>query len=182
MALRLPRKPDNVAIVTKEGYPTKAEQLWWQRSVEAIERAFSDNEAVVDDLSDAVAAIAAAQAAAEAADNKAEAAQADADTANSAIAALEILPSIIRTVTTSGSAQPSDAAILVNAASGPVTITLVLAVVAEGPVTIKKIDTSGNAVTIAADTGDQINGGASISITTAYEAKTCYTDGSDWFA
>lgn len=65
-----------------------------------------------------------------------------------------------RTVTASETVQPSDRVLFVNAASGPVTITLRSAA-SGASVAVKKIDSSGNAVTVQRAASDTVDGGTS---------------------
>lgn len=87
MALRLPRLDQNTAYFTAEGRATYQMQVFWQRTVEAIEKAFEDVQAVNQQQSDTIAAIQAAQAAIAAANQAVTVAQAAADTANTAAGA-----------------------------------------------------------------------------------------------
>lgn len=73
--------------------------------------------------------------------------------------------------------------VLVDAAAGPVTITLPPAAANER-VSVKKIDTSVNAVTITVPgaTPPALDGGTTASITTPYEARDFISDGVDWWS
>lgn len=69
-----------------------------------------------------------------------------------------------------------------NAASGAITFTLPLAANVPGQIVIaKKIDSSANAVTLAAAGADTIDGVASKSTTTQYATIRVYSDGTVWW-
>lgn len=67
-----------------------------------------------------------------------------------------------------------------DATAGPSTVTLALAnsVVAGTKVTVKKIDSSGNTVTVTRSGSDTIDGTTSKVISTQYETYTFVSDGS----
>ena len=69
--------------------------------------------------------------------------------------------------------------VLVDASGGAVTITLP-SPKAGAFINVKKIDSSSNAVTIDGG-GANIDGQASIQITTQYESYTLVSDGSNWW-
>lgn len=70
----------------------------------------------------------------------------------------------------------------VDCTSGAVTITLDSAVSYPGAfVFIKKIDGSGNNLTIDASGAETIDDAATITLTTQYEAVTLYSDGVEWW-
>jgi len=72
--------------------------------------------------------------------------------------------------------------VLVNASGGAKTITLPNATTCAGrQYIIKKIDSSTNAVTITPQTGQTIDGQASISITTQYAYRKVVSNGINWF-
>lgn len=73
-----------------------------------------------------------------------------------------------------------DDVILVDAAAGPITITLPSATAAVYPLVVKKIDATGNTVTIAASGGQTIDGAATIAIAVQNGTATLYSDGSQW--
>jgi len=70
--------------------------------------------------------------------------------------------------------------VLVDASSGAVTITLP-APSTGAIVWIKKIDNSPNAVTIAPNATEKIDGASSFIIAAQYESYTLVSDGTDWF-
>lgn len=77
-------------------------------------------------------------------------------------------------------ATHDDDVILANAASGAITITLPSATTAVYPIIVKKIDSTANAVTIAASGGQTIDGSATIDIAVQNGTATLYSDGSQW--
>jgi len=82
------------------------------------------------------------------------------------------------TVTSNYNANYGDI-VLVDASSGAVTVTLP-SPKANAIINIKKIDSSTNVVTIDGN-GANIDGQASIQITTQYESYTLVSDGSNWW-
>lgn len=71
----------------------------------------------------------------------------------------------------------------VNATSGPVTITLPLISLNVGrSITIRKVDASGNAVTIATTSPDLYQGGSSTTLTTQWATLTLDNNGSQWLS
>lgn len=70
----------------------------------------------------------------------------------------------VRTITTSDTATYFDDVIMVDATSGNVTVTLMAAVDIDKKLFIVRKDASANTVTIAADTGDTVDGSASITV------------------
>ena len=76
----------------------------------------------------------------------------------------------------------ADGTILVNAASGGITITLPAAAsAAESIFTIKKKDVTFNIVTVAAAGAELIDGAATYPLSTQYEAIKIQSDGSAWW-
>lgn len=84
---------------------------------------------------------------------------------------------VVRTVTTSQTVRLIDETILVNAASGPLTITLISAVATPNQYTIKKIDTSANVVTVAAASGQTIDGSPTATLPDQWNRLTLAPDG-----
>ncbi len=79
------------------------------------------------------------------------------------------------------SALATNKTILVDASSAPVTITLPSVAFFEAdPINIKKIDASGNNVTIDGD-GPTIDGAATKVITTQYDVVSLVSDGTNWW-
>lgn len=86
------------------------------------------------------------------------------------------------TVSTNYTALITDRNINVNAASGDITITLpALEDIDSIGITIKKIDTSGNVVTIATPNSETIDGDSTDSVDEPLRAKTVYSDGTNYF-
>lgn len=191
MAFRLPRLPRAVALIDKDGKPLKIFQQWIQSFADKIET----QENTQDELLAAViaaqaaadaaaAAAAAADAAAATAQTAADDAQVTADAAAAAVAAIEVPPSGSRTVTGSGALLASDSVVLADASGGPMTLDLPLAAAASDyPISVVKTDASANAVTVAPDGSDQLNGGGGgLAINTQGERRTFSSDGtSDWY-
>jgi len=74
----------------------------------------------------------------------------------------------------------ADGIVLCNASSGVFTITLPAAS-RNIMYSIKKIDSSGNIVTIDANGSETIDGDLTVSLNTEGESITIVTDGSNWF-
>jgi hypothetical protein len=85
------------------------------------------------------------------------------------------------TKTGSYTATTNDEVILVNAASGPVAITLPTAASNSNEYTIKKIDSSANNVTVATTSVQTIDGGTTAVIKVQYASVSVVSDGSNWF-
>lgn len=76
----------------------------------------------------------------------------------------------------------SDYVLLGDATAGPVTVTLPSAASLEGrTLIIKKIDSTLDTVTIAANGGETIDGEATQVIYTQYTSKTIVSDGTEWW-
>jgi hypothetical protein len=76
----------------------------------------------------------------------------------------------------------SDSFVLANAAGSSFTITLPSAVGTTGrQYTVKKIDSSSNAVLIAAPSGQTVDGGTSVSLGAQWQSITVISDGINWF-
>lgn len=75
-----------------------------------------------------------------------------------------------------------DKLILVDATSGAVTITLLAAATAGNGfrVAVKKIDSSGNAVTIDGNSSETLDGAATSTLSTQYDTDNLICDGSNW--
>jgi len=86
----------------------------------------------------------------------------------------------LRVVTVSSNYNASaNRIVLADASGGAITVTLP-SPQADAIVNVKKIDSSENAVTIDG-AGANIDGNASIQITTQYESYTLVSDGSNWW-
>lgn len=166
-----------VSIVDAQGRPNWAFTEWLRKTVEDL----------VANALGAAEAAATAQAAAETAQTAADSAQATAEAVQAVVDDLVIPPTGSRTVTSSESIVNTDSTILADATAAPITLTLPPAsggmLAPLGPFTVKKIDVSANAVTVAADGSDTINGSPSATLTTQYETKTFTCNNVDaWFA
>jgi len=84
------------------------------------------------------------------------------------------------TVATGDTTTRADETLLVDASSGPVTVTL-LHPSAITEVTVKKIDSSSNVVTIATPGSETIDGDSFRTISAQYVSRTIESDGSDYF-
>ena len=95
-------------------------------------------------------------------------------------------PAEVRVVTTTSTIRTGedgeDGVIFADATAGIFTLTLPK-VTDDVPdrYVIKKIDSSGNAVTVDGDGSETIDGAASISLATQYDSATLITDGASWF-
>jgi len=88
-----------------------------------------------------------------------------------------------KSVTTDYTVTPADYTILCDTTSGPLTVTLPVAGgSSNGHIyNVKKIDSTANAVTIAADGAETIDGNISISIAVQWTCLTVQSNGTDWF-
>lgn len=84
------------------------------------------------------------------------------------------------TVTAAYTVRGFDNTIRLDASGGAFTVTLPSAATVSRPYTLKKVDTSGNAVTVAAVNGQLIDGAASLIISRQNTSLTLETDGSNW--
>lgn len=76
---------------------------------------------------------------------------------------------------------PNDDAVLADATSGAVTITLISASGIAGVVKlVKKVDSSGNAITIATTGGQTIDGASTKSLASQYKFMILMSDGTNW--
>ena len=85
------------------------------------------------------------------------------------------------TVTANTTLNPTSTAVLVNAASGPITITLPTAVGDNHQYYVKKIDASSNAVTVATTGGQTIDGAATSGVQNQYSSITFKSDNANWW-
>jgi len=74
-----------------------------------------------------------------------------------------------------------DTTIFANASAGALTVTLPDATDAVGPINIKKIDSSGNFVSVDTLVGQTIDGGASFVLELQDETITVEPDGANWW-
>lgn len=93
-----------------------------------------------------------------------------------------IRASSIQTKAANYTAVVTDGIILVDASGGPVTITLYSGANIGNTLflAIKKIDSSGNAVTIDGEGSETIDDAASVSLTTQHEIVRLIPDGTNW--
>jgi len=88
----------------------------------------------------------------------------------------------ITTVTANTTASISHYTILSDATSGNITITLPAASTCAGRIYIvKKIDASGNSVTIDGDSAETIDGAATVSTTTQWVSFQIQSNGANWY-
>lgn len=87
----------------------------------------------------------------------------------------------VTTVSANYTAHITDEVILVDASSGPVTVTLISASRTPNKYTVKKIDSSSNAVTIAAASGQNIDGSSTKALASQWDKATVIPSGNNWF-
>jgi hypothetical protein len=75
----------------------------------------------------------------------------------------------------------SENAVLVNAASGNIIANLPTAVGANFDCTVKRIDSSGNTVTIVPNGSQKIDGQSSVGIQFQYTSVTMRSDNANWW-
>lgn len=94
---------------------------------------------------------------------------------------VSVTPTVVSTTTTPLSASINQV-ILMNAAGGNKTVNLPAASVAGsgGTVVVKKVDSSGNTVTIDGSGAETIDGAATFVLSVQYESVTLVCDGSNW--
>lgn len=91
------------------------------------------------------------------------------------------LDNYVKTVTAAYTLTFEDFAIHADATGGAFTVTLLPAADARGrDYTIKKIDATAN-VTVAADGSETIDGAASVTLSTQWQAVTVRSNGTAWF-
>jgi hypothetical protein len=74
----------------------------------------------------------------------------------------------------------SDEVVLANAALGSFTLTLPTASGNTNLFAVKKIDSSGNSVNVAASGGQNIDGGSTATVRVQYASISVVSDGSNW--
>lgn len=90
--------------------------------------------------------------------------------------------SVVTVTTSTYAVVDDDYLILCDASSNAITVALPSASSKEGrELTIKKVDATGNAVTIDGDASENIDGSSSASISSQYESVTLISNGSDWY-
>ncbi len=88
----------------------------------------------------------------------------------------------VRSLSASGFAAAGDFLLTIDATSGAVTVTLPVAAESLGAhIVVKKIDASGNAVTVDAAGAETIDGAANKVLAAQYDAVTVICDGSEWW-
>lgn len=87
----------------------------------------------------------------------------------------------VSTASLSGSLGGNERLVLVDASSGAVVITLAAASEQRAIVVVKKIDSSGNAVTVTAPGGETIDGAASVSLPGQYDSVRLDSDGDNFW-
>lgn len=86
-----------------------------------------------------------------------------------------------RSVTASANVNALDDEIRADCTAGVVTMTLETAVGCDGRMhTFKKIDASANALTVATTASQTIDGAATLSLSTRYDAATVISNGTNW--
>jgi len=101
---------------------------------------------------------------------------------NPAANALEFVYFPLRSQAVNAILTVNDFTLLMDASGGTRTATLPSAATVTGIIyNIKKIDTSGNIVTITTIGGQTIDGASTYSLTVQYQSVTIQSDGSNWF-
>jgi hypothetical protein len=96
-------------------------------------------------------------------------------------ASLRNHPYTVTNLTTNGTLASTDGYVRVDATSGPITVTLPTAVGRDGrPYIIKKIDSSTNAVTVAAAAGETIDGSTTYSLAYQNMSIQIISNASTW--
>ena len=87
-----------------------------------------------------------------------------------------------RSISTTGSVAADDYALFVDASGGAVTVNLPAVASNSGRVlNVKKVDSSGNAVTLDGNASETIDGATTLAIATQYQSYTVHCDGSAWW-
>lgn len=90
------------------------------------------------------------------------------------------LPKVVNT--TSYVVQSSDGLVLVDASAAPATVNLPSAQQQRSRIIrVKKTDSSGNSVTIAAAGSETIDGSSTSTLASQYDTKSVYSDGINWW-
>lgn len=88
----------------------------------------------------------------------------------------------VRSISADYTAQLYDCVLIVDASGGAVTVTLPSASNAKAQMfVVKRVDSSANAVTVAAQVGETIDGAASVALSTQYERIVIISDGTQWW-
>lgn len=88
----------------------------------------------------------------------------------------------VRSVSATGDIASTDGLVLVDATAGAVTMTLPLAASVPGRVfAVKKVDASGNAVTVDGNGSETIDGATTQALSAQYDVLTVASDGTEWW-
>jgi hypothetical protein len=88
---------------------------------------------------------------------------------------------IVRSVTTTYSAEATDSTILCNATGAAFTVTLPKAASCKGHVLIlKKVDASGNAITVDGNGAETVDGAANYPLAAQWDSVTVQSDGTNY--
>lgn len=88
----------------------------------------------------------------------------------------------VATINSSTTLDDTHAVVLIDASGGPVTVTLPsVSGIGRRRYVVKKIDSSANAVTVAASGAEMIDGTTSKTLAIQYEALEVVTNGTAWF-
>ncbi|MFD9256932.1 hypothetical protein [Streptomyces sp. NPDC059538] len=90
-------------------------------------------------------------------------------------------PYPVRSVSTSQTVRVIDEVVLVDASAGARIITLISAVATPNSYTVKKIDPSGNTVTIAAAGAETIDGASTKVLSSQWDTATVVPSGGNWY-
>lgn len=93
----------------------------------------------------------------------------------------QVLTQPVRYTAKDGAALPADWYLLVDASNSALTVTLPLASAFIHLITIKKVEASGNTITIAGTQGQTVDGAATVAISTAWASVGLVSDGKNWF-
>jgi hypothetical protein len=157
---RLPRLDARIQIIA-DGRPTLGFQQWWQKNAESIEAALDANDALDATQEAALEAL-------NTTTERANVAYALVGPGAYSIDATGTLPDDCRTA-------------LVDASAGAVTVTLQPVDSCLADVVIKKVDSSGNAVTIEGDGAETIDGAANKSLAAQWNSKTVRPALGEWY-
>lgn len=87
----------------------------------------------------------------------------------------------VETITAAKTTDGSEDIVLVDASGGAVTVTLGTPDFEGESVFIKKTDSSANAVTVATEGSETIDGASTQSLASQYDKIKVVSDGTDWF-
>ncbi len=104
-------------------------------------------------------------------------------TVDNALATEQLWTTVSKTANYTVTESDRDKLILVDATSGAVTISLLAAATAGSGfrVAIKKVDSSGNAVTVDGNGSETIDGATTSTLSTQYDTDNLICNGSNWF-